>query len=422
MGRGKNQRKNQRFMDSDDDTLSTCSTGALSDRTFPPESEEEVTEDLLLDRYLEATYEKRGSTREGGLKGLISAFTNSLQFDFVETSHVTLLDQFVKAMKRGFPEVALAAHALGLLSITVGAGDISHKVLEDSISLFSRASKPGCDSSNLILVLQALAVITFVGGNEVEETEKSMDILWTRHIKVSKLEPTVRAAAISAWAFLLTTVPSRHIRGSFTEKCLPVLSSLLDAESRAVRIAAGEAIAVIFEAINSDETPGCWNKGFSDMDEHPNQTGSFSLRNMEKKILEQMKELSVEASGKGSSKKDLNVQKSSFRDFLASIEEGESPTTTVKLQNGFVLSLSSWTQTTQLNFLRHFLGGGFQKHMQTNSLLHEVFEFNPVQEKQNALSATQKRLLKSPNSAISKARTQHLNKQRAVKKEYHNVE
>ena len=31
----------------------------------------------------------------------------------------------------------------------------------------------------------------------------------------------------------------------------------------------------------------------------------------------------------------------------------------------------------QLNFLKHFLGGGFIKHMQENEFLHDVFSFTP---------------------------------------------
>jgi len=60
--------------------------------------------------------------------------------------------------------------------------------------------------------------------------------------------------------------------------------------------------------------------------------------------------------------------------------------------------------------------------MQENSLLHEVFDFIPVQEKQKALSAKEKRMFKSPNSIVSKARTQQLNKQRAAKQECNNSE
>lgn len=419
MGRNKSQRKSSKYFDSDDDTLSTSSTGGLSDLSLVQEIEEVESEDSLLDGYLDSMYEKRGSTRESGLKGLINALTSNVQLDFAENNYETLLDLFVKSMKRGFPEVSLAANALGLLAVTVGAGVIARKVLEDSISQFSRVSKLGSDANNHVMVLQALAIITFVGGNDFEETEKSMELLWNQVLGTSKPEPAVTEAAISAWTFLLTTLPSKRISAQFSEKYLRVLSSLLDMDSRAVRISAGEAIAFIFETINSRDQNGDDHLNSNCLDEENSNSLVYKLQ---MRVCEQMKALSIEAGGKGSSKKDLINQRSSFRDFLASIEDGEEPETTLKLQNGYILNISTWTRTIQMNFIRSFLGGGFQKHMQANSLLHEVFDFTPIQEKQQTLSAKEKRMFKSPNSVVSKARTQQLNKRRAAKQVCNNSE
>ncbi|KAH9329643.1 hypothetical protein KI387_001751, partial [Taxus chinensis] len=404
------QRRSPKLFDSDDDSLSTTSTGGLSDLTIAPEVEVEGSEDLVLDSYLDALYEKRGSTRENGLKGFINAFTSDVQHEFAESKNETLLDQFMKSMKRGSSvEVALAAHAAGLLAITIGAGEIAHKLMEDSIPNFCRACKIGLDAENYSMVLQSLAVVTFVGGNDFEETEKSMDLLWQQVLGTNKTQLALKAAAISAWAFLLTTVPTHRIDSHFHKKYLPMLSTLLEVDNRAVRIAAGEAIALIFDALDSKDESG---------DDSYLDPASLDVDNvLEMSILKQMKALSIEASGKGSSKKDLNSQRSSFRDFLASIEDGMKPEATVKLQNGDVVNVSTWIQIIQTNFLRHFLGGGFQKHMQANSLLHEVFNFTPNQEKQQALSAKEKRLYMSPNSAVSKARTQQRNKRRTAKLE-----
>jgi len=311
MGRSKGQRRSSKYFDSDDDTLSTSSTGGLSDQSLIQETEDLGSEELSLEGYLDSMFEKRGSTRESGLKGLINALTNNLQLDFAEKSYETLLDQFVKSMKRGFPEVALAAHALGLLAVTVGAGEKAHKVLEDSIFHFTRVSKLGSDATNHIMVLQALAIITFVGGNDVEETEKSMELLWNQVHGTSKPEPTVMESAISAWTFLLTTLPVWRINAQFSEKYLPVLSSLLEMDSRAVRISAGEAIGFILETINSRDQNGHDHLDSNCLDqENNNSLGSLSsLDNLQLRVIEQMKALSREAGGKGSSKKDLQNQR-----------------------------------------------------------------------------------------------------------------
>jgi hypothetical protein len=70
----------------------------------------------------------------------------------------------------------------------------------------------------------------------------------------------------------------------------------------------------------------------------------------------------------------------------------------------------------QLNYLKHFLGGGFIKHMQENEFLHDVFSFTPKKIGGGKLSNDEKRLFKSPNSALNKARTQFLAKQRMLAK------
>jgi hypothetical protein len=50
--------------------------------------------------------------------------------------------------------------------------------------------------------------------------------------------------------------------------------------------------------------------------------------------------------------------------------------------------------------------------MQENTLLHEIFDFVPQVEK-NTLSKKQKRMFLSPNSVMSKARTQVMNRRRS---------
>lgn len=102
MGRSKCQRRSSKYFSDDDDTLSTSSTSGLSDRSLLQETEDLGGEELSLEGYLDSMFEKRGSTRESGLKGLINALTSNLQLEFAEKSYETLLDQFVKSMKRVF--------------------------------------------------------------------------------------------------------------------------------------------------------------------------------------------------------------------------------------------------------------------------------------------------------------------------------
>lgn len=72
-----------------------------------------------------------------------------------------------------------------------------------------------------------------------------------------------------------------------------------------MRIAAGEALALIFEIGNLER--------FSNQD-------ITHIQGLKAKILNQVRNLSVEAGGKGSAKKDLNNQRNTFRDVLEFLE------------------------------------------------------------------------------------------------------
>lgn len=97
-------------------------------------------------------------------------------------------------------------------------------------------------------------------------------------------------------------------------------------------------------------------------------------------INDRMRDLATnrgDSSVKKRSKKDRAATKSVFRTLQAALEDGTCPETHVRLKHGDVLTVRTWVQTTQLSFLRRYLGTGFQAHLQYNPLLHEVFEFVP---------------------------------------------
>lgn len=91
------------------------------------------------------------------------------------------------------------------------------------------------------------------------------------------------------------------------------------------------------------------------------------------------------------------------------------PTLKVKLRHGDVLTIDTLTGSVMMNYLKHFLAGGFQAHLQSNPFLHAVFDFHPLTEAPERLSGLEKRLFRSPYSAVSKARTQSRSSQRAIK-------
>ncbi|KAB2030286.1 hypothetical protein ES319_D05G220900v1 [Gossypium barbadense] len=430
MGKRKTQRKNATMLDSDDDNSSVSSSSTMrSDRMSVSASEEvEFNKDSLLDEAVDALYEKRGSTREKALAVIIEAFNSNLQQgqQFVERKFATLLHQCLNSIKKGSSkEISLASHTIGLLALTVGPGDNAREILEESMIPLSQAFKSGSDPSKTASLLECMAVITFVGGNDPEDTEKSMQIIWQvvlpklgSNVVAVKPSAAVITAVVSAWSFLLTTMDGWRLNPKLWQESITYLSSLLDKDDRSVRIAAGEALAVIFE-MGSLEKFAAETKGSSDgsvSEGNKSKEGFSYIQGLKGKILNQVRDLSVEAGGKGSAKKDLNNQRNLFKDVLEFLEDCYSPNTSMKI-GGDLLQTSSWSQLIQLNFLRCFLAGGFTKHMQENEFLQDIFGFTP--NKRNLLGSEhmsngEKRMYKSPNSALNKARTQLLNKQRML--------
>ncbi|KAJ4701627.1 Interferon-related developmental regulator like [Melia azedarach] len=422
MGKRSAQRKNAAMLDSDDDNSSVSSSSTMRSDFMSVSGADEVQldKDSLLDEAVDALYEKRGSTREKALTSIIEAFNSGLQHQFVEKKFATLLHQCLGSFKRGSSkEIALASRAIGLLALTVGSGDNAREILEESITPFSQALKSGSESLKIASLLECLAIITFVGGIDPEETERSMQIMWQivhpklgSNVVAVKPSATIITAMVSAWSFLLTTLDGWTLDSKHWQQSISYFSSLLDKDDRSIRIAAGEALALIFEIGSLEKfssEPNDCNDG--------SREGCTHVRGLKGKILNQVRNLSVEAGGKGSAKKDLTSQRNLFKDILEFLEYGYCPETSTKI-GGESFKTSTWSQLIQLNFLKHFIGGGFVKHMQENEFLHEVFGFTPKRKSLSGIehhkSVTDKRMYKSPNSVVNKARTQLLNKQRML--------
>ncbi|KAL1353636.1 interferon-related developmental regulator 1 [Arachis ipaensis] len=432
MGKRNSQKKNAAILlDSDDEGSVSSSSSARTDKMSVTGNEEvHVDQETLLEQALDALDEKRGSTREKALSVIIETFNSNVQHQFVEKKFATLLHSCLASIKKGSKkasakEIALASHAIGLLAITVGCGDNAREIFEESVNTLDEYLTSKSNATKIPPFLECLAIITFVGGNDEEETQRSMDILWRvihpklgSNVVAAKPSAPLITAVVSAWSFLLSTLSELKLNSKFWQSSISYLSSLLEKEDRSVRIAAGEALALIFD-IGSIQKFSAASNSTGDMmqEESKVQESYIHLQGLKGKVKNQVENLSVEAGGKGSAKKDLNTQRNLFRDILDFFEYGDSPEISMKI-GGDSLQTSSWSQMIQLNYLKHFLGGGFIKHMQENEFLHDVFNFTPKRRylggNEPRMSSGEKRMFKSPNSVQNKARTQLLNKQRLL--------
>lgn len=162
-------------------------------------------------------------------------------------------------------------------------------------------------------------------------------------------------AALQAWALLLTICPGTHI-SHILDRQLPRLPQLLSSESVNLRIAAGEAIALLFELAR-------------DLEE------DFVYEDMEA-LCGSLRTLATD-SNKYRAKVDRRRQRSIFRAVLHFVEGGECEEETVRFGLE-VLYIDSWARHRIYTAFKDVLGSGIHYHLQNNELLRDIFGLGPV--------------------------------------------
>ncbi|XP_034674224.1 uncharacterized protein LOC117905404 [Vitis riparia] len=357
---------------------------------------------------LDQLFEKRVSQRESALSFNIRAFTENRQnHGFIEQNLITLLYRCLDSMTKGSAEeISLAAHTIGLMAVAVAHR--AREVYVESLPVLSAALKSGSVSSK---ILECLVLVTFFGAENCEDTQSAMQMIWEFIHK--KSASTVLATAISAWTFLLASMDGWKLSYKHWQGATSYLSNLLKEEDEAVRLAAGEALALILEIGFLEKFSGHCSSIKSD--EIINNVNKFILK------------FRAEYHESQDSSKQLDF----ICDVLKFFEDDYYPQVSVNI-GGHILTLSTYSQLIQLNFLKQFLEHGFERHMMGNEFLQSVFDFTPEKhfhhEKiwdeatvmyfipEARTKRTRQRLFMSPNSAYNKARTQLLNKNRMLTK------
>ncbi|XP_050208012.2 uncharacterized protein LOC126657380 [Mercurialis annua] len=383
----------------------------------------------LLEDHLIQLSEYKGKPRgDHALSVIAEALNKEVKVEFAEKNYATLLYicLFCVTNRKGCAkELLLASKAIGLLGMIVEDEDCAHEIYQDFITVFLEDLVSESKKSK---ILDSLAIVTFFGAKNVEETEKAMQIIW-KFLQADcnsgdKLigQKSVLAAAISAWSFLLSSMEGWKINQNYWKGAIAYLSNLLeDDDDECVYVAAAEALALIFETDSIDK--------FSSED-------SFK-QGFKESITEKLRCQAMKATE--------NVGKQeAIKDVLKHFEAGGKSSEAYAEFGGDELVLLTWTQRIQLKFVKSFLGeDGFVRHMKENEMLQSVFEFTPIDDYSrdkvcspertemtlrffekidcsmlSFMSKEKKQLLKrmtlSSNSCLNKARTRLLNKQRML--------
>ncbi|XP_051229483.1 uncharacterized protein [Lolium perenne] len=320
-----------------------------------------------VEEIIDALYGKRTSvtTRKAALAALIHAMEGFMPAHDIEHAREDILSRCIISIRKGSTkEACLAIRAAALLAVTLDAEgqDIMSELHPLLTRILELSSKPDASEAKVIAALDCLAVVTFTSAEALDETEASLKVMWGLIHPQSgpKLAGTARkasaqelATAVSAWTFVLTRVTATAAGGRKVNP-MEFLATLLYAEDRAVRIAAGEALAVCVEL---KLLPAKKGHLFSDM-------------------VARMSDLAIEAAGTGVDKKGFLEQKHLFKQLWAFMVHDERPERTVRTsssQRG-LLKVSTWSDVVRLKFLRRVLGPGFLHHLQGHGFMREVFD------------------------------------------------
>lgn len=357
-------------------------------------------------------FHKRGSIREEALTALIKYLKNDIRLGFAQNNYITILSRCENSFKKGSAaEIKLAAQAIGLLALTVGPGDCANEIYNESLRLLPPTLR---SKSQPIAILECLAIVTFVRDNDFDETERSMQIIW-EYINKKFLEKdaaSIVASAISAWSVLLAKTDHCRLDNKFWKVVIPFFLELLKSK---YEVSAEYAIyhPVVVEALALVSEKGSQHKFCSEADEN-----SYT----EVLMVADMKHDESEVDAK------WNVSEL--------LKEYNCNQTSLKVGRN-IFKLATWSEQKKLNYLRHFLGDGFKKHIVDNNFLHNVFDCNVeeyrgptlyVPEEKEVMAEiyipgerdirNRERLINnSRNSIMSKAKTQFRNKLRMIAQE-----
>lgn len=380
--------------------------------TSGEDTAEELSQDAIYEEKLKEAMDlasqKSASGRVNALDAISRAFVKKYIPDFVDDRRVTLTDIVERSIEKGKgSEITSACNLAVLLCLQLDGVDTIQEVYGDLKSLLitvlhDASASPGARAS----VALALATVCFLASEEgeLETIMAALEKIFLSNPIVPQIsavtaeQSALTTAAVSSWSLLLTELPNATSY-AYLVNHLNKFEALLDSPDVDLRIAAGEAVIVLFE------------NAF----EHDEEGATIKIESIVPKLQELAKD-----SHKYRSKKDRKEQKSNFRDYVKTVEDGETYSEKFVINKREILEIESWSQKKQYDCLCRVLGSGMNLHLSENVMLRDIFDLgDPIpalSEMHSSRPSKQERLI--ANQMASKVRTQargrHRDKRSAV--------
>jgi len=375
----------------------------------------------------EFTQEKRSAKREGMLRAFFKSITHyatgDAGWEIVAAASTPIVTACSYSLRPGqsAAEQYAACRVLEATSVALGANEEDwveslDKLLRRTVMATSRAVPVRAAA------LRALALAaTVCAAQDSVVTENLQDLceaVCQPEYRNQTVPASLRATALDCWALLATLQDDLHLAGQDDVQMgrglgmLELLKACLDHPSMELRSAAGQCLALIHEArlhlgVTDDDSD------VANATARRYKQGSWDGSQFEvliDEVKQRVAELSVESSHY-LSKKAKKEQRATFREYMATIVDDEAPEEEIHFRNNGSLTLQTWKEIVQLNFVRHCLQSGFQIQLLTNTTLQSMFGADGSilsMNKTGGMSQVEKRLILSKTSEASKLAAQDL--------------
>ncbi|KAF3018124.1 hypothetical protein E8E14_008547 [Neopestalotiopsis sp. 37M] len=400
---------------SDDDPSDSLTNSVVASE----DGDESISDwtDKLKDCMNEILDRKRSSTQ--GRERYFAAYTHLARHHFADTMIEHQMHELVPAFLRSIrsggttEETVGALKALQMTIITTQ----SESIYDQAYSILKTATEGSEEESVKVEALYTMAVATIYGGGAEVAAQELMDFAVEivesdgHSVEAGDNGPVV-TAALSIWGFLASHIDELEQQ---SEEALEAFTEQLDSSDADVQIAAGNNIALIFEALRiyNEQAEEDHDSRQEQLRTEAKQRGEryvpepynpFDLQYNQHQLVQKMTELAGQSS-KTISRKDRRQLHATFNSILKSIELGKGPgyseagriaresdrggervyaaekvftefgyRNTVKGNDGRTLTIDSWSLSIRVDFLKRILGGGFTTHWSHNPAVSETFD------------------------------------------------
>ncbi|OQE30005.1 hypothetical protein PENSTE_c002G02977 [Penicillium steckii] len=366
-----------------DDTA--MSIGSLDDDN--PEQDNEDWPQELADRIQELLERKRSTVQ--GREEALAAFCRLTKYHYAEeeirTSVADLLSTFARSVRNetSTRETTNALRAIELLTITSS----DDKIYENAEPFVTRSIRDSTSAVVKAAAIHCLGTCTIFGGagegGIMDQMTFLLDIIASDGQSIDASDDAACViAALQVWGFLATEIEDYE---SESEEAVQIFMDQLDSGDSGVQIAAGEAIALLYEKSYTPQEDD--DDEDSEEEDEEDEHADFSGPKLIKRYnayhntpeLERALQSLATVHNKRISKRDKKSLHSNFASILTTVENPRrgprynmaidqdtnrhyGSTLTVKIGRHGLMSIDRWWKWVRLSSLRRILQGGFSEH------------------------------------------------------------